>query len=744
MKTAAWMAALSCACAAPARAAAQNGPPPRELPPETRLAVRYHGEHLNHPSEASLRALGARFLLEMRLPEATAVLDQGLRGGNLDVIIAVVDSIGASGIAPPELIDALALALNTMPSEHTERIAQALALYGERGSQKVAELALDASHNHQVRLGAVQALGELRNPETVRNSVDALIQLIQRAETEPPDIINAGFEALDQLTSLSRFGRDVKAWTDWWLRTREKPLSEWLPDEFQRMSDQRDALQRQLNEARGENEIIRTKLEELMGEVYFLLRDKSQPEMNAKLAVWLGDRAPAVRRIALSRVESRAGNGEMPSPEVTTALVDRLKDADADLRRRSARLLDRVRHEQIGTLVAEALAVETNLETRLAFLEILRNQPTSAAVPTLLTLMVDVATRDAAAAALNEVVRAGRLPEDYRQSVLDAARQLFNASRTVPTVRLMAAIGEQTDIENIIPLLDESAVDVRSAAAESLRPVPAAEAALLAHAGDPAVFPWVVDMLASGPATAQHFNTLLGLSPPDAALRQRWREGLLRLGSRMPPSEVAAIDAALTAAPAERLPPPEAAALREQIHTAVLALPPDAMPIEQRQSLLRTVARLRSDLNQPQATIDALDRLLTINGNGSASTNGPGPTPAPPLESPELRSLRFLSLARLRQFDQAALIEPDAAPWLATLEAIIESDPELAALMRDQIELRYGQGLTAEQRTQLDVLAARLPRHEPPVDGGEGDGGGGGTSDDQTGGGGDGGGRSLP
>jgi len=738
-----WIASACCACAAPYPAAGQNAAPARELPAETRLAIRYHGEHLNHPTDAELRALGARYLLEMRLPEATAVLDQALRAGNPDVTLAVINSIDASGIAPAELIDALALALNTMPPEHTEQVARALALYGEAGSQKVAELALDASHDHQVRLGAVQALGELRDPETVRNSVDALIELIQR-ETEAPDVQNAAFVSLDQLTSLSRFGRDVKAWVDWWLRTRNKPLSEWLPDEFQRINDKLDGVQRQLTDARTENEVIRAKLEELMGEVYFLLKDKSQPEMNTKLAAWLGDRATAVRRIALSRVESRAGNGEMPSPEVTIALVDRLKDSDPELRRRSARVLDRARYDETGPLVAEALATETNLETRLAFLEILKSRPTSSAVPTLLTLMTDSATRDAAAAALNEVVRSGRLQEEYRAAALEAARLLFANSKSVPAIRLMAAIGEQADIDAIIPLLDDQAAEVRVAAAESLRPVPAAGAALLAHAGDPAVFPSVVDMLASGTADAAQFASLLGVTPPDATHRQRWRDGLLRLGSRAAPGELAAIDAALSAVPAEQMAIAETTALREQILSTVLALPPDALAAEQRQALLRTLAQLRSDLNQPEGVIAALDRLLAlVNGNGNGSPNGTGEPPVTVVEGPNMRALRFLALARLRQFDQAALVEPDPAPWLATMEAVIDADPPLAALLREQIEQRYGPQLAAEQRAQLDALAARLPRQDPPGgggSGGEGDGAAG-TAQDQSGAG-DGGGRS--
>jgi HEAT repeat protein len=710
-------------------AAAQDSPPSRDLGSEVSLSIRYHREHLNHPTDSDLRALGARYLLEMRLPEATTALDEALRSGRPEVTTAVIASIDASGIAPAELIDALALALNTMPPEQTESIARALALYGEAGSQKVAELAVNAAHNHQVRLGAVQALGELRDPETVRNSVDALIQIIQRDDTESPEVKNAAFVSLDRLTSLSRFGRDVKAWTDWWLRTRAKPLSEWLPDEFQRINDRLDAVQRQLNDARTENEAFRMKLEELMGEVYFLLKDKSVTEMNAKLAAWLGDRTPAVRRIALSRVESRAGNGEMPSTEVTVALVDRLKDADAELRRRSARLLDRVRYDETGPLVAEALAVESNLETRLAFLEILRTRPTSSAVPTLMTLVTDPATRDASAAALNEVVRSGRLSEEYRPAVLEAARAAFAAGATVPAVRLLAAVGEQADIDAIVPLLDHASADIRSAAAESLRPVTSAEAALVGHAGDPAVFPWVVDLLSSGPASAAQLSALLALTPPDEALRQRWRDGLLRLSARVPPAELGAVDAALAAVPSEAMPADAALALREQALSIVLTLPPDSLPVESRETLMRTLARLRSDLNQPEAALAVLDRIQVLtNGNGAATQpdgSSGSATPAP--EAADLRGLRFLCLVRLRRFEDAAAVANEPTQWLATMQSVIDTDMALAALLREQIEARYGPQLAEDQRAQLAALAARLP--QPDGGGGEpGDGSAGGAA----------------
>jgi hypothetical protein len=306
---------------------------------------------------------------------------------------------------------------------------------------------------------------------------------------------------------------------------------------------------------------------------------------------------------------------------------------------------------------------------------------------------------------------------------------------------LMAAIGEQADIDAIIPLLDDQAAEVRVAAAESLRPIPAVEAALLAHAGDPAVFPSVVDMLASGTAGASQFALLLGLTPPDAGLRERWRDGLLRLGSRAPPGDLAAVDAALSAVAAEKMSIAEATVLREQVLSTVLALPPDALAVEQRQVLLRTLARLRSDLNQPEGVIAALDRLLTLGGNGNGGSNGSRVLPSPVVESSEMRALRFLAMARLRQFDQAALVEPDPVAWLATMQAVIEADPPLAALLGEQIEQRFGPQLAAEQRAQLDALAARLPRQDPPAGGGgEGDGATG-TSQDQSSAG-DGGGRS--
>ncbi|QOJ18946.1 MAG: hypothetical protein HRU76_15715 [Phycisphaeraceae bacterium] len=668
----------------------------------------------NTTNSASSRAFAAQQLVRLGVPQAVTVLEESLRSGDGDLIAAVIRGLEMEPSAPPGLLDPLALALKGATPQRAQTLAVILARYGERGLVKVTDFALDATNEPAVRLGAIRALVGFRSPETVRASVDALVRIIQPQRNEPQAILDAAYESLERLTSLTNFGRDTEAWSEWWALMHRRPLEDWLPSEVDRLVQRLEAAQRQAELMKAENDALQKKLDDTLKELWFKLvdLDPTRARAQAELTKWMGDEHPFLRRWALNRADIQTSENLPLTDEVRRAIVARLEDGVPDIRVASARLLHKIGHPDTAALVGAALEKETVAENRLGFLDILGRRAAPAALPTLLTLMKAPATRDGAVGAVQRIVTDGVLPPDQRGVVLEAAREAFGAAVTRGTIRLLASLAEAADVEKIIPLLDHAEATIRTAAAEALRPFATAWGELFTRSQDAAIYPSAVHVLANGEPTISNFERLIALVPPTADHQRTWREGLRGLGNRLTPADLVIADRALVAVPVDRLPTPDVWVLRESILARVLTMPLDGVPTDVRAQLHLVLARVRVRLGQFEPALVALDR-----------TNG-----APNGLATEAAQIRFDVLLRLGRYDEAALLRANAADWIAALERLMEGDLKIAAAVKTEIERRFTD-LSEQAREQIRAIASRLPPVSPPAgNGGDGGGGSGGNS----------------
>lgn len=682
----------------------------------------------NTTNSPASRAFAAQNLVRLGVPQSVMVLEESLRSGDADLIAAVIRGLELEPSAPVGLLDPLALALKGATPQRAQTLAAILARYGERGLAKVTDFALDATNEPAVRLGAIRALVGFRSPETVRASVDALVRIIQPQRNEPQAILDAAFESLERLTSLTNFGRDTEAWSEWWALMHGRPLEDWLPSEVDRLAQRLEAAQRQAEAMKAENDLLRKKLDDTLKELWFKLVDLDPTRARAQVELirWMNDEYPFLRRWAVNRADIQASENLPLTDDVRRSIVARLDDPVPDIRLASARLLHKIGnppagtpavHADVAVLIGAALERETVAENRIGLLEILGRRAAPSALPTLLALMKQPTTRDAAVAAVQRIIAESALPAEQRPATLEAAREAFAAAPTRGVIRLLASLAEPVDVERIIPLLDHADPAIRTAAAEALRPFPTAAGELFTRAADGAIYPSAVHVLANGEPTISNFERLIALFPPSGDHQRTWRDGLRTLGNRLTPADLAIADRALVAVPPERLPAPDVWTLRESILSRVLNMPLDGVPTDLRASLHLALARVRVRLGQFEPALAALDRIGTA-PNGLAS---------------EAAQIRFDLMLRMARYDDAAALRPAPAEWIAALERLMDVDLKVAAAVKAEIERRFP-NLTDEAREQIRALAARLPNHSPPAGDGGAEGGGSGGGGGQIGG----------
>jgi len=687
---------------APASVVPQD-PPAENLSSELRGTIRYHSDNLhNATATPENRMMAARFLLRLQIPQAIAVLDAALRQDDPALVQAVISALEVEPVQPTGLIDAIAVALEGASAETSLAIGGILSRYGMRGAAKVSETALDQNRPLSERLAAVRALQEFRGSEPARHGVETLITLIQPDRNEPPEVVEAALQSLRKVTSLQRFGDDTDAWIDWWRRTRNRPVQEWLPDEFQRLNERIDRIQGELETMRRQNETLRRTLDELLSNFYFELKDVSDDKAQALLAAWLRHDVAAVRQIAAARVEKRILDSTPISEEIQNAVVERLSDPLPPLRQSAARLLDRLGHPDVAALVVTALQAESDVEVQKTLLEILGRHAAPSALPTLVPLLEQPELRELAARAALTALRNADVPEETRNQLRTAARAAFEASKSPHVIRLLATVGAPEDVVEIARHLDGDGPELRAVVADAIRHRPAAEEFLLAHAEDPAIFPAAADALARGEPTLERLAQLIALSPPTPETIPAWMASIQHLCDRVAPGQLGDVEQAIAAIPPERLDPGENLRLREAILSRLIApsTPPDAVSNEDRVRLLTILAKHREALNDPRGVVEALDR---INGEGTNHDH---------------QAMRFLALLALGAFDEAAGIHAEPANWIAALETIASRDPQAAVAVKAEIDRRFPD-LDEQARKQLDAIASRLPSNEEPTNGSE-------------------------
>jgi len=628
--------------------------------------------------DPEIRVKAAEALIDMDIQPATDRLCDALRSGEPVVVSAVIDAIEASPEPIDGLLPAVTETLSDASDEQMEKLFLVLPRYGDEALALVAAAARDRDEPPARRVGPISALAAFRS----REAAVQLMAMLQDPEPQPPEIVAATGASLEKLTGLP-YGAQADQWRRWWDKLKDEPIENWLRVMVLHLSTRTAELERASHLQTRELQGIAVRLTATLRELFLLT---PADEQLARLPDLLTDELAPVRAFALGRVERRLRDSERIPEAVQEQLAGRLTDAQElpTSRLLAAQLLNDLNYQNTAYLVANALVDEKDAAIAVGYMEILAKRPSPTALPHVLRWLNDSTAGDAAGDALwTMVVREMVATDDafVRRTVRFALQ--WQTEPSPPLIRLLAAVGDDTDRQRVEELLDARDDDLRHDAAEGLAFAGELEP-LLVRAADPQIFPFVIRLLAAGPVDIETVRSLAALVPPEGH-RQRWAQTIRTTADAMTPAELIAVDQVL--AMYDHVDP----TLRADILARVPDVSSDALTTDQRSELLVRLARLRIDLRDYQRAYEAVEWP-----NGAPTT-------------PALLEIKFEATVLSGRYEEAAKINGDVMMWLTLLDTLIGIQSAEAGEVRDEIRSRFSNELQFEAGEVFRAAEQRLP-----------------------------------
>jgi HEAT repeat protein/beta-lactamase regulating signal transducer with metallopeptidase domain len=168
-------------------------------------------------------------------------------------------------------------------------------------------------------------------------------------------------------------------------------------------------------------------------------------------------------------------------PAVVTALIDRLKDSDAGVRRAAASSLGRLKSRRAVSALT-ALLSDRNREVRSAAVEALANIDDASAVPALLRSLSD----EWADVRMHALEGLGKFRDDLRANQVTALLKDANPNVRLKAAELLGEIGDSSAADDLLPLLRDANANVRHESVHALTH-------LKARSAGPAILPLLRD-----------------------------------------------------------------------------------------------------------------------------------------------------------------------------------------------------------------------------------------------------------
>ncbi len=447
------------------------------------------------------------------------------------------------------------------------------------------------------------------------------------------------------------------------------------------LSTKTSELEREIHQQDRETEAIAERLADALRDMFLMLSTEDQL---ARLPDLLDDELAPVRAFALGRVERRLRDSERIPEPVQQKLVERLNAPDElpTSRLLAARLLNDLNYQPTADLVAAVLAEEKDPQIAKGYLEILARRSTPDALDDMLLWLDDSTAGEAAADATWAVVTNGTHDTDALPTVRRAARRAYQWQATPAHVRLLAAIGEDRDLEVVEEQLDAAEPAMRRAAAEGLC-FAGHRQPLLDRVRDEEVYPFAIRLVARGPDDIATFRELAELAPPETH-RQEWMQAMRESADRLSADELIEADTFLESLPHVN------GQLRADVLARVADLPADALPADELGALQSRLVRLRLELADYQGAYDVVAR---INGNST---------------TPDLQQLGFKAAVLSGHYDEAAAMNGDVREWARLYDELTVQRPQAAGAVREEIRRRFGDNLDSELAELLRVADERL------------------------------------
>jgi hypothetical protein len=604
---------------------------------------------LTNPSaNEAVRRAAAERLVRDRSPEATQAMERVLLGRDPLTLGALVEALDRAEVRVPTLAESLVAAIASDMTLDRGAAARVLALSDARATELLWAVA-DRGELAR-RTGAIRGLGELRS----RDAAAKLIELLDEARRETPSIVQAACEALDRCTGAA-FGVDPPKWRSWWEDSSQVPVEVGTDAALRARVE---SAERAVTEARRRGDRLAERLVEVYDQLFLYLTQNERMRRSAEL---LADSLPEVRTFAVRQIERLLRNGERADEATRRAVTVLLDDPLPELRAQGARLLDDLSFVELGLRLAERLPREREPDVLRAYLAALASRPAPEAFAPLVALIGDPVAGEPAARALGRMQELGMLPVDASARLVLPLRESLATRPNGAAAQLLAALGDETDIQRVTALLDATDPSVRRGAAEGLRRK-GVRRPLFERARDPAIYAPLVAALADEPKTLATLDQLIAATPPGDLVAE-WNGALARLLRELPIADLPAADAAL-----ER-----ASDIDTRTRIAGLTRFASAALGNLRRSDVESGLRRYVDLlaanDRAREAIDLLESLQ-------------------PREGEPTRDALFRACMLAGEYTKAASLNASPTAWIAQLESII-SDVNRARPLADEIALRF-------------------------------------------------------
>ena len=602
-------------------------------------------------------------------------LAAALAAGELATDNALVDALSA-GDAHSSLL-CFAIRADDPPGirEAVVRYAAGHILTDEVVMETLLELLPQAPDDQAVRLldAAARGAGPARNRGVVR-------RILNFARTDPRAATHASiraslFQALEYQSGCFDLGRDLEAWDAWWSDVQWIPESTW----HTRLSDGHARHARQA-------ETQATRLADRVEALYARLHARMNEDERAALMVeLLRDDLPRARAFGFQLAFRTLLNAKPLKDEVVDAAAELLTDDIPALRAQAARLLEKRRRPGLDERVAGLLLTEEEPDVAAAMMRVMSHQPRPEALPAVMRwLVTDGPVYDAAVEALLAMHGAGMIAEEQLVSMHTVVRARLADRPTPAAIRLLARLGE---VDLLIPFISAEDGALAVAAAESTWPhAPALPRLIEACRARPALWEYAARALKKYRPTPEGFALCRELPSTAAVDRDAM---LVSYAAALSPEDLLQV---------VTIEPDPALRVRLLAPVAEPGFITDPPPSE-RMELVLALVRANLEIKRPESVLALLDGV------------------APALRTAPMEAYRVFCLLWLNRLEEAGAVtersQVDAVVWIDALEASAAA-PHAPAI-RAEIERRFGEQLTDEQRARLEAMSATQdPQEDEP------------------------------
>ncbi len=394
----------------------------------------------------------------------------------------------------------------------------------------------------------------------------------------------------------------------------------------------------------------------------------------------LHDPLQELRAFGVDRVAVLLRDGEATEEELQL-VVDHLRDPNPDVRFAAAKLLPEINISGLSEYVANSLAQEIDYRVIEEELSFFRTRPNPIAIEPTIALL-SLAPVQSAADTLIVLLSSNDISDETKQRIVKTVQRTRRTNNLPSLITLEAMLGDQNVKNRLIRLLNHPDKNTRLAVAKGFASSGFATP-LIKRADNPEFYEYALIALQER-AGIESFIELMDLHEPE---NETWKNAAFSIASKLDTSSLLRADDMLK---------------RIELNEFRLVILNSIWENAEEKSHAAKKAIARRAVPLMISSGDSVGALQLLDVFGES------------LVDEDLLSLRFTAAISASAWDAAADANSTPEPWIETWQSTLRSDPTAAAVIKQQITLRFEDQLTTEQKEILGIVQVdATPTQEP-------------------------------